>query len=91
MATWVQQSGGKIIAVNIQYRLGLLGFLASSAVMADGTANAGLLDQKAAIAWVTRYLALLLRRYSPRLMTCSDISLPLAATRIRLRSSGKAP
>jgi carboxylesterase type B len=29
MATWVQQSGGKIVAVNIQYRLGLLGFLAS--------------------------------------------------------------
>ena len=55
MASWVSTSGGSVVAVNIQYRLGLLGFLASSAVMADGSVNVGLLDQRAAIAWVKRY------------------------------------
>jgi carboxylesterase type B len=69
MATWVQQSKGNIVAVNIQYRLGLLGFLASSVVMADGTANAGLLDQKAAIAWVTRYALCSHKRRLPALTT----------------------
>lgn len=55
MATWVQGSGGNIVAVNIQYRLGLLGFLASSVLMQNGSANVGLLDQRAAIQWVQRY------------------------------------
>lgn len=55
MATWVQGSGGKIVAVNIQYRLGLLGFLASNVLMQNGSANVGLLDQRAAIGWVQRY------------------------------------
>ena len=55
MATWVQESGGNIVAVNIQYRLGLLGFLASGVLMQNGSANVGLLDQRAAIEWVQRY------------------------------------
>ena len=55
MATWVQGSGGNIVAVNIQYRLGLLGFLASDVLMQNGSANVGLLDQRAAIEWVRRY------------------------------------
>ncbi|TFY63048.1 hypothetical protein EVJ58_g3474 [Rhodofomes roseus] len=57
MATWVQGSGGDIVAVNIQYRLGLLGFLASDVLMENGTANVGLLDQRAAIQWVQRHIA----------------------------------
>lgn len=56
MATWVQGSGGNIVAVNIQYRLGLLGFLASNVLMQNGSANVGLLDQRAAIEWVKRYV-----------------------------------
>ena len=55
MATWVQGSGGNIVAVNIQYRLGLLGFLASNVLMQNGSANVGLLDQRAAIGWVKKY------------------------------------
>lgn len=55
MATWVQESGGNMVAVNIQYRLGLLGFLASSVLMQNGSANVGLLDQRAATEWVQRY------------------------------------
>lgn len=54
MEDWVRISDGNVIAVNLQYRLGLLGFLASDAVKKDGVVNAGLLDQRAAIAWVVR-------------------------------------
>lgn len=54
MDKWVTASHGNVIAVNIQYRLGLLGFLASDAIMKDGAVNAGLLDQRAALAWVKR-------------------------------------
>lgn len=50
-------SDGGIVAVNIQYRLGLLGFLASSTVMSDGVANAGLQDQRAAFEWVQRHIS----------------------------------
>jgi hypothetical protein len=50
-------SDGGIVAVNIQYRLGLLGFLASSTIMSDGVANAGLQDQRAAFEWVQRHIS----------------------------------
>ncbi|KAI5200239.1 hypothetical protein AUEXF2481DRAFT_82451 [Aureobasidium subglaciale EXF-2481] len=50
----VNHSEGAMISVQIQYRLGPQGFLASSAVREDGTGNAGLLDQREAIEWVSR-------------------------------------
>jgi carboxylesterase type B len=53
----VSRSNGNMILVNIQYRLGGFGFLASKAVRADGTANAALLDQRAAFEWVQRHIA----------------------------------
>ena len=49
----IRDSGGNVIAVLIQYRLGLFGFLAGSDVKRDGVLNAGLrksLDQR--IRWV---------------------------------------
>ncbi|WWC92866.1 uncharacterized protein L201_007827 [Kwoniella dendrophila CBS 6074] len=57
MQSWVNITKGQVITVNIQYRLGLLGFLASSKLMEDGTANAGLLDQRAAFDWVKRHIS----------------------------------
>ena len=45
---------GNMIYVNIQYRLGLFGFLSGSQVAADGVLNAGLLDQRAALDWTQR-------------------------------------
>lgn len=50
----VNQSAGNLIYVSIQYRLGVFGFLSSSEVRNDGVANAGLLDQRAALMWVQR-------------------------------------
>jgi carboxylesterase type B len=61
MADWVTASRGRVVAVNIQYRLGLLGFLASSAVFEAGNVNVGLLDQRAALQWVKRYASSLHR------------------------------
>ena len=48
-------AAGNAILVSIQYRLGWYGWLSGSEIKADGTANAGLLDQRAALEWVKKY------------------------------------
>lgn len=45
------------IVVEIQYRLGAFGFLASPEVKRGGRLNTGLLDQRFAIEWTRRYIA----------------------------------
>lgn len=50
----VNASGGSMIYVSTQYRLGAYGFLSSSEVRENGQANAGLLDQRSALDWVQR-------------------------------------
>jgi carboxylesterase type B len=52
----LRHSRGGIVFVSIQYRLGVYGFLASEAVKSDGVANAGLLDQRLALNWVSKYI-----------------------------------
>ncbi|KAJ7614595.1 carboxyesterase [Mycena polygramma] len=56
---WVARSGGGLIAVSLQYRLGLLGFLSGSAITKSSTAgpNNGLLDQRAGLEWIQRNIA----------------------------------
>jgi carboxylesterase type B len=51
---FVSLSTGRVIYVQIQYRLGPYGFLASKEIKKEGVANAGLLDQRAALDWVQR-------------------------------------
>lgn len=46
------------VGVGIQYRLGAFGFLASAEVRANGSLNAGLLDQNFALQWVQKYIHL---------------------------------
>ncbi|KAF7523486.1 hypothetical protein G7054_g11748 [Neopestalotiopsis clavispora] len=48
----VHQANGSMIFVQVQYRLGPLGFLGGEDVKANGTANAGLLDQRVGLEWV---------------------------------------
>ncbi|PAV17978.1 cephalosporin esterase [Pyrrhoderma noxium] len=48
----IKGAGGGIIAVVIQYRLGLFGFLAGNEVKKKGSLNAGLLDQRFALEWI---------------------------------------
>lgn len=54
----VVKSDYNVILVNFNYRVGVHGFLASEKVRADGALNAGLLDQRAALEWVQRYIHL---------------------------------
>lgn len=44
------------IVVEMQYRLGAFGFLASSDIGANGALNVGLLDQRFAIEWVQKHI-----------------------------------
>ncbi|KAH7374054.1 Alpha/Beta hydrolase protein [Cadophora sp. MPI-SDFR-AT-0126] len=52
----VHHGDGGLIFVSLQYRLGPLGFLGGEAVKADGSSNAGLLDQRLALKWVKKYI-----------------------------------
>lgn len=47
-----RQMGSPIIFVTFNYRLGPWGFLGGPVVQAEGSANAGLLDQRLALEWV---------------------------------------
>lgn len=53
----VRASGGEIIFVNFNYRVGALGFLASETMREDGDLNAGLLDQRRMLEWVQEHIA----------------------------------
>ncbi|KAK0463608.1 Alpha/Beta hydrolase protein [Desarmillaria tabescens] len=53
----IREAGGGVVAVLIQYRLGLFGFLAGESVKANGVLNAGLLDQQFALQWVQTHIA----------------------------------
>lgn len=54
---WVDQSNPKIVAVNFGYRLNVMGFLSSTELLAEGSANGGILDQRAALDWVQRHIS----------------------------------
>ncbi|EUC59274.1 carboxyesterase-postia placenta Mad-698-R-like protein [Rhizoctonia solani AG-3 Rhs1AP] len=56
MYDWVAQDQN-VVAVSMNYRLHLFGFLDGTAVRADGTPNAGLLDQRAALLWIKRHIS----------------------------------
>ena len=64
----IQASGGNIVVVSFNYRVGPWGFLASKEVKAGGNLNAGLLDQRMALHWVQKYIHLVRWRiFTPRL------------------------
>ncbi|ORY61476.1 Alpha/Beta hydrolase protein [Pseudomassariella vexata] len=52
----VQKSGGNLVFVNFNYRVGSLGFLASEKVREDGDLNVGLLDQRKLLQWVQKHI-----------------------------------
>ncbi|KAH9883509.1 Alpha/Beta hydrolase protein [Xylariomycetidae sp. FL2044] len=54
---WMNANNNGFITVEIQYRLGAFGYLASADVKARGQLNAGLLDQQFALRWVQRHIA----------------------------------
>lgn len=52
----VNRSEGGLIWVQMQYRLGMFGFLGGSDVAKHGDRNAALLDQRAALEWVQKHI-----------------------------------
>lgn len=57
---WVEQSvalGKPIIMVTVNYRVGGFGFLPGAEILADGSANLGLLDQRSGLEWVADNIA----------------------------------
>jgi carboxylesterase type B len=46
-----------VIAVSMNYRLGMWGFLQSAAIFNEGSSNAGLLDQRLALHWIQENIA----------------------------------
>ena len=66
----ILQSGMNVVFVNMNYRVGAFGFLASEKIRTDGDLNVGLLDQRKALQWVQRYIAEVsfmrdIRKYQP--------------------------
>ena len=53
----VNASNGGLIYVQIQYRLGMWGFLGGNEIAENGVRNAGLYDQRAALDWVQRHIS----------------------------------
>ncbi|OIW32858.1 carboxylesterase [Coniochaeta ligniaria NRRL 30616] len=47
-----QEMGQPVIAVEMNYRLNMYGFLQTTQILAEGSSNAGLLDQRLALRWV---------------------------------------
>ena len=57
---WVKESvaqGKPVIFVTVNYRVGGFGFLPGKEVLADGSANLGLLDQRLGLEWVADNIA----------------------------------
>ncbi|KAI0889557.1 putative carboxylesterase [Annulohypoxylon maeteangense] len=54
---WMNTNNNGFIVVEIQYRLGAFGYLASDDVKAGGRLNAGLLDQRFALEWVQEHIS----------------------------------
>ncbi|KAJ7282437.1 Alpha/Beta hydrolase protein [Mycena rebaudengoi] len=53
----LNQSNRGLVVVLIQYRVGLFGFLAGTAMKKNGALNIGLLDQDFALRWVNKYIS----------------------------------
>ncbi|KAJ7456044.1 Alpha/Beta hydrolase protein [Mycena galericulata] len=53
----INQSNRGVVAVVIQYRLGVFGFLPGAEVKKNGALNAGLLDQDFALRWVNKHIS----------------------------------
>ncbi|KAI2637565.1 alpha/beta-hydrolase [Xylaria nigripes] len=52
-----QEIGQPVIAVSMNYRLGQWGFLQTPQILAEGSSNAGLLDQRLAFHWIQENIA----------------------------------
>jgi len=54
----IRRGNESVIYVSLNYRLGAFGWLSGPTFQANGTANAGLLDQRLALDWIKAYISL---------------------------------
>lgn len=54
----IMQSNYNMVFVQINYRVGAFGFLASEKIRQNGDLNVGLLDQRKALEWIQKYIHL---------------------------------
>lgn len=52
---FIRATGGNVIFIAANYRVGIFGFLAGSTVEKEGTPNAGLYDQRAVLEWIQKF------------------------------------
>lgn len=52
-----QEIGQPVLAVSMNYRLGMWGFLQTPGLVAEGSSNAGLADQRLALRWIQENIA----------------------------------
>ncbi|KAK3323073.1 lipase [Apodospora peruviana] len=52
-----QDMGRPILAVSMNYRLNMYGFLQTPQILAEGSSNAGLIDQRMAMRWIQENIA----------------------------------
>jgi hypothetical protein len=62
----IRSSGGNMIVVMFNYRVGVLGFLASNSFEHDADLNVGLLDQRQLFRWVQTHISKVSWRGSAR-------------------------
>lgn len=74
----IVRSNHSMVFVQINYRVGAFGFLASEKIRENGDLNVGLLDQQKALLWVQKYI---------HLVSLHFISLPVAYILTRSSSS----
>lgn len=74
----IVRSNHSMIFVQLNYRVGAFGFLASEKIRENGELNVGLLDQRKALLWVQKYIHLV-----------SRYPLPIASLLTRLSSSAE--
>lgn len=81
-----------MVFVQINYRVGVFGFLASEKIREDGDLNVGLLDQQKALLWVQKYIHLVslhfITRFMSRILTSSS---SLAKTQTTSSSTATQP
>ncbi|RDI79000.1 hypothetical protein Vi05172_g11024 [Venturia inaequalis] len=68
----IKASGGNLVWVAGNYRLGAYGFLTGTTVEKEGVPNAGFWDQRAVLEWIQKYITLV--GGDPRTVTAMGIS-----------------
>jgi carboxylesterase type B len=82
----IRSSGDNIVLVNFNYRVGVLGFLASDMVRQDGDLNVGLLDQRLLLIWVQEHISKVCLRTFTKYSFCRQLTIFILSVWWRPRS-----